>query len=423
MRVAHAVAALVLAVIAASCFPAGGRPGHFIAESTVDLPDENPGDGICRARLRTDTYACTLRAAIMESNAHPDANTIRLRSGEYAVSHPVLPDRPEGSGGPLLITSAVRIAGEGAAATLVSGAMLSPRRTVFIVRGDAVVISGITIRDGGGVSHNGGGVHVHRDASLVLERVLITNNTAITYGAGIANEGAMTLLESTVSNNRVGVGRPELVPWGIGGGIFNDSTGELTIRGSTISGNTAGSSGGGIANRGRIYVDNSTISGNTAPENGEGGGGLMNDAARSARGTARLSSVTVTRNSSGGRQAGGLHSFGALHVTNSIIADNSHTAGGSPDCTHLPTRPLESGGYNLIGDLTGCAFTGTLTGHIEGDPRLSSLADHGGPTATHSLLPGSPAIDGGHPTSCPPTDQRGRPRTGRCDIGAFELVR
>jgi hypothetical protein len=62
-------------------------------------------------------------------------------------------------------------------------------------------------------------------------------------------------------------------------------------------------------------------------------------------------------------------------------------------------------------------------------PRLDSLADNGGPTQTHALQIGSPALNTGNPAvpgsggnACEPTDQRGflRPADGNCDIGAFE---
>ena len=63
---------------------------------------------------------------------------------------------------------------------------------------------------------------------------------------------------------------------------------------------------------------------------------------------------------------------------------------------------------------------------------LGPLQDNGGPTMTHALLPGSPAINqipvedcldaDGAPLA---TDQRGvsRPETGGtlCDVGAFEV--
>ena len=53
------------------------------------------------------------------------------------------------------------------------------------------------------------------------------------------------------------------------------------------------------------------------------------------------------------------------------------------------------------------------------DPKLSPLGDYGGPTPTMTPLPGSPAI-GGTAIGATKIDQRGQPRTGRVDIGAFE---
>jgi len=58
---------------------------------------------------------------------------------------------------------------------------------------------------------------------------------------------------------------------------------------------------------------------------------------------------------------------------------------------------------------------------------LGPLQDNGGPTFTHALLTGSPAIDAGDPNFTPPPyyDQRGpgfaRVVNGRIDIGAFEV--
>jgi len=58
---------------------------------------------------------------------------------------------------------------------------------------------------------------------------------------------------------------------------------------------------------------------------------------------------------------------------------------------------------------------------IVGDAMLGPLANNGGPTATHALLPGSPAIDTAENAFCPATDQRGAPRDdGACDAGSFE---
>ena len=76
-------------------------------------------------------------------------------------------------------------------------------------------------------------------------------------------------------------------------------------------------------------------------------------------------------------------------------------------------------GYNLADDAT-CEF-GATGDRVVADARLAPLGDNGGPTRTHALLAGSPAIDGGDPSRCLPRDQRLIDRPGgACDIGAFE---
>jgi hypothetical protein len=63
--------------------------------------------------------------------------------------------------------------------------------------------------------------------------------------------------------------------------------------------------------------------------------------------------------------------------------------------------------------------------HENIDLKLGPLLLNGGPTRTHNLLPGSPAIDTGTGDGCPETDQRGvpRPQGEACDVGAVEYQR
>ena len=71
---------------------------------------------------------------------------------------------------------------------------------------------------------------------------------------------------------------------------------------------------------------------------------------------------------------------------------------------------LDSQGYNLIGNTSGTTITGTTTGNqLNVNPLLGALQDNGGPTFTHALLSGSPAIEGGNSSSFN-TDQRGLAR-------------
>ena len=94
-----------------------------------------------------------------------------------------------------------------------------------------------------------------------------------------------------------------------------------------------------------------------------------------------------------------------------------------------------SSGNNLMEnyDTSHCTVIGNP---LLADPKLSPLQNNGGPTQTHALLTGSPAIDGENSTGCRDqlsalllTDQRGAERhldgdgngSARCDIGAVEF--
>jgi hypothetical protein len=143
-----------------------------------------------------------------------------------------------------------------------------------------------------------------------------------------------------------------------------------------------------------------------------------------------------TAGSSGSGKGGGLYigSEVTLTVRNSLIAANGDFNG--PAFANDCAGPVRTLGYNLIGDGTLCTgITNGVNGDRVGtalnpiDARLGPLQDNGGPTQTDALLAGSPAINAANPLGCLdaegnllPTDQRGFPRVGRCDIGAFEFV-
>ena len=80
-----------------------------------------------------------------------------------------------------------------------------------------------------------------------------------------------------------------------------------------------------------------------------------------------------------------------------------------------------------MGNTIGCDFdaaSGDQVGfQFAIDPKLGPLQDNGGPTRTHALLEGSPAIDAGDDEAAPASDQRAvsRPRGSSSDIGAFEF--
>src|SRR5690606_42143415 len=61
--------------------------GTYIVNSESDAPDAVPGDGICDILPPGDPTppVCTLRAAIAQANAQPDASTVYIPAGFHIV--------------------------------------------------------------------------------------------------------------------------------------------------------------------------------------------------------------------------------------------------------------------------------------------------------------------------------------------------
>ncbi|MSQ28793.1 MAG: hypothetical protein EXR51_11775 [Dehalococcoidia bacterium] len=267
--------------------------------------------------------------------------------------------------------------------------------------------TGLGSGTGAGAGPGAGGISQGTTGTLTLNTTRLNSNIAGTTGGGIGMGGTLTMNDSTISGNVATVH---------GGGI--SMGGIITVNRSTLSGNTATNGvGGGIAMAGgsMLTVTNSTMSGNTAALNG---GGISNFGA-----TVTLANSTLNGNSSTGGLGGGLYTAsGTSSLKNTVVANS--TAGGNCGGVTLVT----SQGHNLSGDAS-CLFGGA--GDLNNmNPNLGPLQNNGGPTFTHALLPGSPAIDAGDNTGCPATDQRAvaRPVDGNgdssavCDIGAFEFV-
>ena len=211
--------------------------------------------------------------------------------------------------------------------------------------------------------------------------------------------GATTTLNNvTVSGNSAGTN---------GGGLFSQG-GMTTLTDVTVSGNSAAADGGGLSNRGgTTTLTNVTVSGNAASVSG---GGLY-----ASGGTTKLTNVTVSGNSASVSGGGLFSEVGATTLTNTIVA--GQTAGGDISSAVL-------GSFNLIGTGGSGGLLNGVAGNIVGvaDPGLAPLGAYGGPTQTMALLPGSAAVSAGTKgVAIPTTDQRGFSRQGAADIGAFEV--
>ena len=291
--------------------------------------------------------------------------------------------------------------------------------------------SGGLVNDG---PHNGPSLPngpVGSPGSMTIADSMISDNS----GPGVSNvAGFLTVLNSTLSGNSAG---QALDGGGIMSGPLFKTPAGATIINTTISGNSAPGFGGGVAGGywGGTIV-NSTISGNSA---GDSGGGISST-------FVGIMNSTISGNSAG-KIGGGIATSGSA-LTNSTISGNSaDSAGGiyyvqGPYTSEISNTIFNAGplgenivnngvtvtshGYNLCSDDGGGVLNGPGD-QINTDPLLGPLQDNGGPTLTHALLPGSPAIDAGDPNFIPPpsTDQRGCPFdrvfNGRIDIGSFEM--
>ena len=322
------------------------------------------------------------------------ANTIPFSNPDPDPKKPPIPTPPSvitfasGVGGTINLTAplpvinnnqkSLTIQGPGARQLTVDASSAGSR--VFQINSNTA-ISGLTISGGtanadttGGAAY-GGGIFIGSGSTLSVDACTISGNSA-RFGGGIANRGGI-----------------------------------LTLTNSTISGNDASSNGGGLylSNSSSSSISNSTISGNS-------GSGIAQ-----VSGVSQTTLSTITDNAPSGVES----SNGTARFGNSIIAGNAadHDVMGT-ESTYF------SDGYNIIGSGNAVrAFspaTNDNRSNIGDSAGLSALINNGGPTDTHALLAGSPAIDAGDPGFAPPpaTDQRGegfdRVINGRVDAGALE---
>jgi VCBS repeat-containing protein len=324
-------------------------PTTFIVNTTSDTQDANPGDGLAL----DSTGNTSLRAAIMEANALPGADTIQVPAGTYRLT---LAGANEDAArtGDLDITDTLTIVGDGRDTTVIDGRGLD---RVFHVRGafnsgsptgPTVTISSLTVTGGqapsasGSPGADGGGV-LNEFSTLTLDNVVVRGNrtgdgTFAGSGGGVyTNNGTTTISNSTVTQNTTGNGT---VLGGNGGGV-GSLTSVTTIRDSDISNNRTGDGGQGTLNAGDgggIYsasaeitrngfltVLRTTVTDNTVGTNQRGdGGGIISHDEQFVLDSSVVSGNTAWR-------AGGveLEIARSSSISNSTISGNTATAGGA----------------------------------------------------------------------------------------------
>lgn len=326
---------------------------------------------------------------------------------------------------------------------------------------------------GNATGSNGSGGGVYSAAfTLTLTNSTVSDNAADAKGGGVYSRGdSLTLTNSTISNNAADGGGGMSIftdtatlvnntitgnsaRYGNGGGIYSISD-NLTVTNSTVSGNSSGDKGGGMFTVDSLTLTDSMVSGNFAHDLGGGVWTLSNSTTitnstitgnsvlyhgggvHSQGGTMILTNSTITGNSAG-YYGGGVYSYGPMTLTRTLVSGNTASRGAEIVSAH---GIVTANNFNLFGHdgLTSAqAFynfspgatdiTATSNGNNPtalADILDTTLQDNGGPTFTHALVTGSPAIDASPvDVDCPATDQRGvtRPQGAACDIGAFEVA-
>lgn len=484
-RARHAGAAVAAAGIAAALLP-----GVASADDTITVTNKN------------DTGSGSFRAAVTAANSTPDHDTIVFASNvtgsidllsEVGINYSTTIDGPGasqlelyGNGSRALFFYAF-----GPATLTVEGVTISSKPYSYSAVGPAItgncigydapmVLRDVEIKNSR--SFNSGGAIFSDGCDLSLERTKLTGNVTqdAPSSTGSLDGGAIAMIDSpgggtadvlSIVNSELRNNRASASGGGAGGAIaIGGASPDVTIRTSTIAGNSAGGKGGGlyIENADDVTIERSTIADNTS--SGTGGGvyfgygdaftvdsSTINGNRTVARGGGIFSYANeepfIVRNSTiadnGGARGGGIYSLNyydqPVTIANSTIVGNlgdgvarNGADNGSPGPDELTisssiiagsigtndisaVSPSGAGAFrvdhSIIGATSGPTGSPAIVETVAGSNQLGvgavplgPLADNGGPTRTMLPPATSPAIDAGVANGLA-TDQRGQART------------
>lgn len=269
----------------------------------------------------------SLREAIAAANNTPGVDTIAFDPALTSSGSATL----RLNGMELFIRSDLSIEGPGANLLTINGdsndADAIGNSRIFLVDDNNfngksnVTISGLTLSNGQAVGSEEAGLGgaIRNVENLTLKDSVITGNTASSDGGGIANSfGRLTIANTTISNNVAGAG---------GGGLHNNGAGTVTVTNASVFGNTSQRGGGGVfsADNTNVTIMSSNISNNvdsgSASQSFGGGGVLM-----------FFGNLSITNSTLSGNRAsvgGGASTFQATAtLTNVTIAGNTATSDG-----------------------------------------------------------------------------------------------
>lgn len=271
----------------------------------------------------------------------------------------------------------------------------------------------------------GGALAALYTGSFSIDGSTFVGNSSTGSGGAIwSSSGYLTVTDSTFTGNDSG---------GSGGAIYSDGYFGTTIQNSTFDGNTANYRGGAVQSFAAIVIDQSTFTGNSGNYSG-----AIHSYVGSSSMTIRNSTIvgnTATVDGVGGVYVYGFDQSSAAEIVNTVIADNVGATAPTGQAVGVLSVSQDDLGENLyVGTITVdhslvessvIDVEGAGVGNLVGiDPQVGGLADNGGGTLTILPLAGSPLIDAGDSAVASfPTDQRGETRVvgDAIDIGATEV--
>jgi len=286
---------------------------NFTVNQTFDGADVTPGDGLCA----TGGGSCTLRAAIMETNALAGADNITIPAGTYTLA---LGNTGEDAAaeGDLDILDDLTITGADPVTTEINGNAFTYRVFSILERSDnslpVVAISNLTLTQG--LSDDNGAL-IYNAGKLTLDNITLTD--ASSDARAMVNVGDFTLMNSLITGNTTGI---------------YSNTGSVTISNSVFSTNIY--TGGGrtptlygsafYLEYGTANISNTIFSANETNFNG---GAIYQG---------YFSSLIIDNSQFNGNKStnvsdlsggGAIFSRGEIHITNSDFDSNSASVGGA----------------------------------------------------------------------------------------------
>jgi hypothetical protein len=286
-------------------------------------------------------------------------------------------------------------------------------RIFAVAQNDELTLRNTTVSGGRAIDEGGrgGGVYGY-DSNIRIINSTISGNA----GNGVSGlYSDIEVINSAVTNN-AGYGVLDASP--------ETGLGSVTVANSTIARN----SGDGLYGESSdIEAINTTISGNLRGVEGGGGEGLELALIQSTVTANRIEGIYVHCGEYGSR----------VDLHRCLVSGNGGREVRVDKCPSPYNASVHTGDFNVFGnsgnaDLLNCSPGPTDIVPIQpvGAILNPTMTNNGGPTPTHALVSGSPAIDTVNDGTCPPPDfdQRGihRPRDGNldgarvCDTGAFE---